>query len=131
MRKTSKTGRLTRWLAVFGCVLACAAPRVLAGETPPNVAGAWEVTTRAAGKVVNERWTIQQRSATITGTATGAHGDVPFSGTIAGVSFRVTVRDGDAAYKVRATVDGDAMDGSVTRGEGDESPWHARRAKTR
>jgi hypothetical protein len=52
------------------------------------------------------------------------------SGTVAGASFRVTITDGNHQYKVRASVDGDAMDGSVTRGVGEEYPWHARRSKS-
>jgi hypothetical protein len=81
--------------------------------------------------VITEQWVIQQKGATITATAKGARGEMPVSGTVAGASFRVTITYGSYQYKVRATVNGDTMDGSVTRGAGEEYPWHAIRRKTK
>jgi hypothetical protein len=74
---------------------------------------------------------IQQKGATISGIAKGSRGELPISGTMAGASFRVTVRDGDKAYRVRAMLDGDAMDGSVTDPMGAEYVWRAKRSHTR
>jgi hypothetical protein len=121
---------IVRGIVAVACVLASMSPSVAsAGETPPSVAGTWDVTTRMPGNVITEQWTIQQNGATITATAKGASGDMPVSGTVAGASFRATITDGNHQYKVRASVDGDAMDGTITRSAGDEYPWHARRSK--
>jgi len=120
-----------RLIVAVACVLASIFPSAASGETPPSLAGTWDVTTRMPGSVITEQWTIQQKGATITATAKGARGDMPVSGTVAGASFRVTITDGNHQYKVRATVDGDTMDGSVTRGVAEEYPWHASRSKTR
>ncbi len=106
-------------------------PHRASSETPPTVAGTWEVTTRMPGSVITEQWTIQQKGATITAIAKSDRGELPVAGTVAGASFRVTVTEGDRAYKVRATVDGSTMDGSITRGPGEEYPWHATRSTTR
>lgn len=43
----------------------------------------------------------------------------------------MTIKDGDKMYKVRATLDGDAMDGSVAHAVGEEYSWHAKRSKTK
>jgi len=120
-------------LIACACVLALALPYAVSGERPPDIAGTWEVTTRMPDRALNETWTIQQKGATVTATASGARGEMPVSGTIAGSSFRVSVKDGNATYKVRATLDEDAktMDGSITDAGGQEHPWHATRAKTR
>jgi hypothetical protein len=115
----------------FGCVLTCLLRPAVAAERPPNVAGTWEVTTRLSDKVLHEQWTIQQKGATISGMAKGTRGDLPVSGSIAGASFRVTVRDGDKAYKVRAMLDGDAMDGSIAYPVGTEYVWRAQRSTTK
>jgi hypothetical protein len=98
------------------------------GEAPANVAGKWNVTIRMPGRGVNEEWTIQQKGTAVTGTAKGEHGELPVSGTIEGAFFRVTVKDGDKQYKVRATVDGSEMDGSITFGIGDARLWFAKRS---
>lgn len=103
-------------------VFALAAP-------PANVAGKWNVTIRMPGGPVTEEWTIQQNGAMVTGTAKGQHGELPVSGAVEGAFFRVSVKDGDKQIKVRATVDGPAMDGSATFGLGDSRLWFAKRAK--
>jgi hypothetical protein len=127
----SKRRTLRTWIGAFACVLVLMSPRGASSETPPSVAGTWDVTTRMPGSVITEQWTIQQKGATITATAKGARGDMPVSGTVAGASFRVTITDGNHVYKVRATVDGDAIDGSIAHDTGVEYSWHARRAKTK
>jgi hypothetical protein len=99
-----------------------------ANQAPANVAGKWNVTVRTPGHPVTEQWTIQQKGTAVTGTAKSDHGELPVSGTIEGAFFRVSVRDGQKEYKVRATVDGEAMDGSITLGTGDERLWFAKRA---
>ena len=119
---------MTRWFVAFGCVLACLLPRSVASETPPVLAGTWEVTTRLPNGALKEQWLIQQKGATIAGTARGARGELPVSGTIAGASFRVTVTDKDKTYRVRAMVDGNAMDGTVTYPAGEQYMWQAKRS---
>jgi hypothetical protein len=104
-------------------------PVAAANQTPANVSGKWNVTVRMPGHVVTEQWTIQQKGTAVTGTAKGEHGELPVSGTIEGEFFRVLVRDGQKEYKVRATVDGEAMDGSIAMGAGDEHLWFAKRAR--
>ena len=108
------------FVAVAACVLASMFPGAASGETPPSLAGTWNVTTRMPGNVITEQWVIQQKGATITATAKSTRGEMP-----------VSITDGSHQYKVRATVDGDTMDGSVTRGVGEEYPWHAIRPKTK
>jgi hypothetical protein len=96
-----------------------------------TASGKWIVTVRMPGHTVSEEWTIQQKGTAITGTAKGERGELPVSGTLEGGFFRVTVKDGDKQYKVRATVDGGAMDGSITLGVGDAHLWFAKRPAAR
>jgi hypothetical protein len=100
---------------------------LLAAQTSANVAGLWNVTIRMPGGTASEQWTIQQKGSVVTGTAKGEHGELPVSGKVEGAFFRVTVKDGDKEYKVRATVDGSDMDGSITLGVGEARLWFAKR----
>jgi hypothetical protein len=95
-----------------------------------GVAGKWDVTIRMPDRSVSEQWTIQQKGSAITATAKGER-ELPVAGSIDGAFFRVTVTDGSQQYRVRATVDGDAMDGSITYGKGKEYLWSAKRSKAR
>jgi hypothetical protein len=105
-------------------------------EPDPNAAppaavitGNWDVTIKYMDRVANERWSIQQKGNALTAKAAGERGELPVSGSIEGAFVRVTAKDGDKDYKIRATVDGDAMDGSITIGVGQQFLWHAKRAK--
>jgi hypothetical protein len=60
-------------------------------------------------------------------TAKGERSELPVSGTVEGAFFRVSVKDGQKEYKIRATVDGGEMDGSITLGVGDARLWFAKR----
>ena len=99
----------------------------LFAATPVNVAGTWNVTVRMPGGAVKEQWTIQQKGIAVTGTAKGDHGELSVAGTIEGAFFRVSLKDGPKEYKVRATVDGGEMEGSITFGVGDARLWFAKR----
>lgn len=101
----------------------------LAEAPTTNVSGAWAVTTRFENKQATEHWTLQQKGNAITGTARGDRRELPVSGSIEGTFVRVTVKDGAKEYKIRATVDGGAMDGSITVGVGEQFLWQAGRAK--
>jgi hypothetical protein len=109
-------------------VLGAQLRRLGAEQKPTTVAGQWNVTIRMPGRTVSEQWIIRQKGAAVTGTTKTEHGEFPVSGTVEGAFFRVTVQDGRKQYKVRATVDGDAMDGSITLGVGDARLWFAKRA---
>jgi hypothetical protein len=102
----------------------------VAAQKAVGVAGRWDVTIRMPDRSVSEQWTIQQRGSAITATAKGER-ELPVAGSIDGAFLRVTVTDGSQQYRVRATVDGDAMDGSVTYGKGKEYLWSAKRSKAR
>lgn len=108
--------------------LAGALSMIAANQPSANVAGKWTVTIRMPGHLVTEQWTVEQKGTVVTGIAKGEHGEMAVSGTIEGEFFRVSQKDGDKLYKVRATVDGNAMDGSITMGVGDAHLWFAKRA---
>ena len=111
------------------CVALAGAIRMIAANEPnANVAGKWSVTIRMPGHPVTEEWTVQQKGTVVTGIAKGEKGEMPVSGTIEGAFFRVSEKNGDKQYKVRATVDGNEMDGSITMGVGDAHLWFAKRA---
>jgi hypothetical protein len=114
----------------FVCILAMTLRDVSAQKTV-NVAGKWDVIIRMPDRTENEQWTIEQKGTAVTATAKAARGDLPASGTIDGAFFRVTIRNSNDQYKVRATVDGDAMDGSITMGRGTEYLWQAKRSKAK
>jgi hypothetical protein len=115
----------------FVCLCTLTWQRVASAQRPAGVAGKWDVTIRMPDRTVNEQWTIQQAAKAITATAKGERGELPVSGSIDGAFLRVTVKDGDKQYKVRATVDGDAMDGSITFEKSKEYLWQAKRSKGR
>jgi hypothetical protein len=106
-------------------------PALPSAQKLASVAGKWDVTIRMPDRSNSEQWTIQQKGNAITATAKGDKGELPVAGMIEGAFFRVTVKDGDKQYKVRATVDGNEMDGSITYGIGQEFLWQAKRSKAR
>jgi hypothetical protein len=111
------------------CAALAGAIRMIGANQPnANVAGMWNVTIRMPGHNVTEQWTVQQKGTIVTGIAKGDKGEMAVSGTIEGAFFRVSEKDGDKQYKVRATVDGNEMDGSITMGVGDARLWFAKRA---
>jgi hypothetical protein len=115
---------------VLALVWVVAVPLHVAAQRAVGVAGRWDVTIRMPDRSVSEQWTIQQKGSAVTATAKGER-ELPVAGSIDGAFFRVTVTDGNQQYRVRATVDGDAMDGSITYGKGKEYLWRAQRAKAR
>jgi hypothetical protein len=113
------------------CTVSFAFQRAVSTQAPANVSGKWEVKIRMPDSVVTEQWMIQQKGKVITATASSGGKQTPVSGSIDGTFFRVTVKDADKEYKVRATVDGDAMDGSITQAVGREYLWQAKRPKAK
>jgi hypothetical protein len=113
-------------------VLCCSVMAFAQGATSkklPSVAGNWDVTVKLPGANQSEQWTIQQTGDKVTGTAKGSRGELKFEGTIDDVGFfRVDMKDGDTVIKVRATLDVNDLDGSITIGK-DEHLWAAKRKK--
>ena len=122
--------RTAMLLAVL-CSFAVTLAEITSAQKLANVAGRWEVTIRMPDGAVTEQWSIRQSGGKITGTAKGTRGELPVTGTVEGAFLRVEVKDGDMQYKVRATVDNDAMDGSITLGRSREYLWFAKRPKAK
>jgi hypothetical protein len=123
MRRTAAVLSLA---GVFAVML----PAGALAQTSAAIAGKWDVTVRMPDRSTTEQWTIQQKGKAITATAKGER-ELPVSGSIDGAFLRVTIKDGDKQYKVRATVDGNEMDGSITYAPGREYLWIAKRPKTK
>jgi hypothetical protein len=115
----------------FFCFLAIGFAHVTAAQKAQTVTGNWTVTAKMPDGNVSEQWTIQQMGANVTGTIKSASGDHPFTGTFDsdGSFMRVDFKNGAKTIKVRATLDGDTMDGSITVDVGKEYLWFAKRAK--
>jgi hypothetical protein len=113
------------------CFSAALAQLDAAQGTSQTVTGNWTVTIRIPEAPVTENWTIQQKGKVVTGTSKSGNREQTMSGTFdpAGLFMRVDVTDGDKKYPVRATLDGDVMDGSITLGVGKQYFWMAKRTK--
>ena len=122
--------RRTAAILSLACVLAVTLPGVTLAQKSAAIAGKWDVTVRMPDRSASEQWTIQQKGNAITATAKGER-ELPVSGSIDGAFLRVTVKDGDKQYRVRATVDGNEMDGSITYDKGKEYLWQAKRSKAK
>lgn len=110
------------------CFLVVMFPQRGSAQDVAKVGGTWDVTVRMPDSNVSEKWMLQQEGGKVTGTSKGPHGDLPLTGTVDNVFLRVDVKDGDMTYKVRATVDADSLDGSITMGK-NEYLWSAKRNK--
>ena len=117
-------------VTVSGAVLflvAVLAVQQASAQKIANVAGTWVAVTKMPDRNINEQWTIQQSGDKLTGTVKSDHGELSFTGTIDDVGFfRVDIKDGDMLYKVRATLDNDSLDGSITMGN-KEHIWSAKK----
>jgi len=95
-----------------------------------NVAGKWDVTIRMPDKNVSEQWTIQQdRAGNVTATVKTAGTELKVKGEVNAVIVRFDYKVGEMEHKIRATVDGNEMDGSVTMAK-KEYVWSAKRSKS-
>ena len=111
------------------CFTAVAFAQTISKQSIPSVAGNWAAVTKMPDRNINEQWALQQNGNRVTGTAKGETGELQIAGEIDEVGFlRVEVKDGDMTYKVRATLDSDSLDGSLTMGK-KEYIWAAKRSK--
>ena len=119
----------SRVLRVVLCFFAVLVVRQASAQKIANLAGSWAAITRMPDRNISEQWTIQQTGDKLTGTVKGDHGELSFAGTIDDVGFvRVDVKAGDTVYKVRATLDNDSLDGSITIGS-KEYVWTAKKSQ--
>lgn len=121
----------TLLLCAVLCFFTLLAPPQAPAQKIADLAGSWNAITRMPDHNITEQWTIQQTGDKLTGTVKGDHGEVPFVGTIDDAGFmRADVTAGDMVYKVRATLDNDSMDGSITMGK-KEYVWSAKKSQPR
>jgi hypothetical protein len=112
------------------CFFVATFAQVASSQKAPSAVGKWSVTTRMPDGNVTEEWTVSQKGDKVMGTVKTASGVLQMEGTLDNVGFfRVDVKDGDKSYKVRATMDKDSMDGSITTGVGKEYLWQAKKIK--
>ena len=112
------------------CFFIVSFAQLASAQQVANVAGKWDVTIRMPDKTVSEQWTILvDRAGNVTATVKGTSGELKVKGEVNAVFLRVDYKVGDLDHKVRATVDGNEMDGSVTMGK-KEYVWSAKRSKS-
>lgn len=92
----------------------------VAAEEPAMVAGTWALTVETSAGTGTPTLELVQDGATVTGTYTGRFGAQPVTGSVAGnaltFSFEVSGMMGSAVVTYQATVDGDAMQGTMSMG---------------
>jgi hypothetical protein len=99
-------------------------------DKAPSVSGVWAVTIRMPDTSQTETWTLKQLGEKVTGTSKGGSADGTISGSFDKAGYlRVDQKVGDTTYKVRATMDADSMDGSITVAVAKEYLWQAKRTK--
>jgi hypothetical protein len=114
-----------------GLLLMCG--MAVAADQPANVAGTWEVSSQGRnGQPMTQTLTIQQDGGKITGTLTSPRGDANFEGMVTGNKVAFTIKretdNGTFVMEYSATVDGDAMKGTLHTERFDRE-WTAKRTK--
>ena len=120
-----KKYRAILWLL---CGLILLVSQAASAQKKANVTGSWTAVTKMSDRNITEQWSIQQSGEMVTGTIKSEQGELPFMGTIDDAGFmRVDFKAGEIVYKVRATLDNDSMDGSITIGK-KEYIWTAKKS---
>lgn len=118
---------------------------IVNAQEAAKVAGKWEISYTMApppGKegaeprTVTNTVTFEQKGEELTGTLTTQRGESPLKGTIKGkdIKFSVTreTQQGSFTTEYTGKVDGDAMKGTFTMGQGERArtvEWTAKKAK--
>lgn len=124
MKRTAITVAILSFLAVSFAQLATS-------QEAAKVSGTWDVTIRMSDQKVSEQWTILQDGDSMTATIKGEHGELKVPCELNGANFRSDFKDGSGmGNKVRASVLGDRMDGSLTINDKKEYLWSATRSKS-
>jgi hypothetical protein len=109
------------------CVVTLA--QIASAQKYANVAGKWDVTIKMPDKNITEQWIIQQdKAGNVTATVKTGADQLNVKGEVNNALLRFDYKVGELEHKIRATVDGNEMDGSVTMGK-KEYVWSAKRAK--
>jgi hypothetical protein len=123
-------------------VLALAASIVMAGsalaqpaptsQTPPTVAGDWDVTVQSPQGTTNVAVTLKQDGEKLDGVFKSPLGELPFSGTLIGnemkFNFMFPVDGQPLAITMTGKVEGDAITGKADFGGFAEGDWSAKRS---
>jgi hypothetical protein len=114
-------------------VLAQDAPTGKQPQPSVDITGVWESTVESAAGTRISAATYKQDGETLTGTHSGAFGDVPLEGTVKGtaVSYKLTVEVQGQSYDVTyaGTVDGDQIIGTATLAGAGSGKWTVKRKK--
>lgn len=121
--------------AVLALVLGLAAytPAAAQEAKAVNVAGKWELTWETPRGTSTMTLNLTQDSTKVTGTATMRMGDVPIKDAKLdgnNLSFTLELGRGQRTFEMqcKATVDGDAMKGTMSNPRGGERPFTGKRA---
>jgi hypothetical protein len=104
----------------------------VSAQATVSAGGTWDVVMHAPKGEIKEQWTIQQAGGNkITGTAKGAAGQLPLTGTLTGKVIRGQFVDGQAKLTLFVTIEGDSMDGTLIAKDGNMLLVRAKRSKVK
>ena len=111
--------------------LALAMVTLTAAASAQSIAGEWDAAMNTPGGVRNFKIVFEVHGDSLSGTVRRAAGDVPLRGTVKGnavkFSYTVNYNGNDLTLTMTATVDGDAMKGTVDFAGAGEDEFSARR----
>lgn len=118
----------------FFALLAASVAFVATAADVPDVSGTWQFTIHDGGRTFTPTFTLKQEGASLTGTYKNSQGDNPATGTIKGIEVtlnaQITGRDGEKrTVTYIATIDGDAMGGTMQTTRDAVVTFIARRTK--
>ena len=120
MQRTIGT-MLLHAIALAGAFASVVVAGSLHAAEPAMVAGTWKLTVETSAGTGTPTLALTQAGSTLTGTYTGRFGAQPVTGAVDGnaivFSFEVSGMMGSAIVAYQATVDGDAMQGTMSMGD--------------
>lgn len=97
-----------------------------------SVTGEWNATMNTPGGTREYKVIFQAKGDSLSGTVKRTTGDVALTGTIKGnavtFSYSIVYGDNPLLLTVTATLEGDAMKGTIDLGGGATEAWSAKRA---
>ena len=112
--------------------LALATVTLTTAAAAQSIAGEWDATMNTPGGARTFKIVFEVKGDSLSGTVKRASGDVPLRGTIKGNTvkfwYSVTYNGNDLTVTMNATVDGDAMKGTVDFAGAGEDEFSAKRA---